>query len=406
MELNMSEITLSKRVLNMTESATLAMTNKSRELKAQGIDVISLSIGEPDFNTPVSAKQAAIDAINNNDTHYPPVLGTPALRKAIAEKLKRDNGLDYKESDILVSNGAKQAINNVLQAIINDGDEVIIPAPFWVSYPEMVKLSGGVPVIVKSDMSHDFKITAEDFEKAITPKTKALLINTPCNPSGSVFTKAELTAIAEVLKKYPNIIVISDEIYEFIQYEHKHESMGQFDFLKDRLVIVNGVAKGYAMTGWRIGYIAAPQAIVKAANKIQGQITSGICTIAQAAAVKALELCPENSEEIRNMMKAFRERRDTVVKMMNEIPGVKCNTPSGAFYVFPDMKYYFGKTDGETVIKGSDDLCMWLLYNAHVACVAGESFGNGDCIRISYATSMEKLVEAVRRIKEALTKLH
>ena len=402
----MSEIILSKRVLNMTESATLAMTNKSRELKAQGIDVISLSIGEPDFNTPVSAKQAAIDAINNNDTHYPPVPGTPALRKAIAAKLKRDNGLDYKESDILVSNGAKQAINNVLQAILNDGDEVIIPAPFWVSYPEMVKLSGGVPVIVKSDMAHDFKITAEDLEKAITPKTKALLFNTPCNPSGSVFTKAELSAIAEVLRKYPNIIVISDEIYEFIQYEHKHESMGQFDFLKDRLVIVNGVAKGYAMTGWRIGYIAAPQAIVKAANKIQGQITSGICTIAQAAAVKALELCPENSEEIRNMMKAFRERRDTVVKMMNEIPGVKCNTPAGAFYVFPDMKYYFGKTDGETVIKGSDDLCMWLLYNAHVACVAGESFGNGDCIRISYATSLDKLVEAIRRITEALKKLH
>ena len=402
----MSEIILSNRVLNMAESATLAMTNKSRELKAQGIDVISLSIGEPDFNTPVSAKQAAIDAINSNDTHYPPVPGTPALRKAIAAKLKRDNGLDYKESDILVSNGAKQAINNVLQAIINDGDEVIIPAPFWVSYPEMVKLSGGVPVIVKSDMAHDFKITAEDFEKAITPKTKALLINTPCNPSGSVFTKAELTAIAEVLRKYPNIIVISDEIYEFIQYEHKHESMGQFDFLKDRLVIVNGVAKGYAMTGWRIGYIAAPQAIVKAANKIQGQITSGICTIAQAAAVKALELCPENSEEIREMMKAFRERRDTVVKMMNEIPGVKCNTPAGAFYVFPDMKYYFGKTDGETVIKNSDDLCMWLLYNAHVACVAGESFGNGDCIRISYATSLDKLIEAVRRITEALKKLH
>ncbi len=402
----MSEIILSNRVLNMTESATLAMTNKSRELKAQGIDVISLSIGEPDFNTPVSAKQAAIDAINNNDTHYPPVPGTPALRKAIAAKLKRDNGLDYKETEILVSNGAKQAINNTLQAILNDGDEVIIPAPFWVSYPEMVKLSGGVPVIVKSDMAHDFKITAEDLEKAITPKTKALLFNTPCNPSGSVFTKAELTAIAEVLRKYPNIIVISDEIYEFIQYEHKHESMGQFDFLKDRLVIVNGVAKGYAMTGWRIGYIAAPEAIVKAANKIQGQITSGICTIAQAAAVKALELCPENSEEIRNMMKAFRERRDTVVKMMNEIPGVKCNTPAGAFYVFPDMKYYYGKTDGETVIKDSDDLCMWLLYNAHVACVAGRSFGNGDCIRISYATSLDKLVEAIRRIKEALTKLH
>ena len=402
----MSEIILSNRVLNMAESATLAMTNKSRELKAQGIDVISLSIGEPDFNTPESAKQAGIDAINNNDTHYPPVPGTPALRKAIANKLKRDNGLDYKDTDILVSNGAKQAINNVLLAILNDGDEVIIPAPFWVSYPEMVKLSGGVPVIVNSDIEHDFKITAEQLEKAITPKTKALLINTPCNPSGSVFTKAELTAIAEVLKRYPNIIVISDEIYEFIQYEHKHESMGQFEFLKDRLVIVNGVAKGYAMTGWRIGYIAAPQAIVKATNKIQGQITSGICTIAQAAACKAMELCPENSQEIQDMLKAFRNRRDMLVKLMNEIPGVKCNTPAGAFYVFPEVKSYYGKTDGQTVINGSDDLCLWLLYNAHVACVAGKAFGNDDCIRLYYATSEDKLREAAKRIKEALQKLH
>ena len=295
--------------------------------------------------------------------------GTPALRKAIAIKLKRDNGLDYKETDILVSNGAKQAINNVLLAVVNDGDEVIIPAPFWVSYPEMVKLAGGVPVIVKSDIAHDFKITAEQLEKAITPRTKVFMINTPCNPSGSVFTKAELTAIAEVLRKHPNIIIISDEIYEFIQYEQKHESMGQFEFLKDRLVLVNGVAKGYAMTGWRIGYIAAPQAIVKATNKIQGQITSGICTIAQAAAAKAMELSPENSTEIQEMLKAFRHRRDTFVKLLNEI-------------------------------------CMWLLYNAHVACVAGNAFGNDDCIRLSYATSEDKLVEAVKRIKAALAKLH
>ncbi len=402
----MSEIILSNRVLNMAESATLAMTNKSRELKAQGIDVISLSIGEPDFNTPEAAKQAGIDAIQNNDTHYPPVPGTPALRKAVAAKLKRDNGLDYKDTDIIISNGAKQAITNTFLAILNEGDEVIIPAPFWVSYPEMVKLGGGVPVIIKTDIEHDFKITAEQLEAAITPKTKAFIINTPCNPSGSVFTKADLTAIAEVLRKYPNIIVISDEIYEYIQYEHKHESMGQFEFLKDRLVLVNGVAKGYAMTGWRIGYIAAPQAIVKATNKIQGQYTSGICTIAQAAALKAMELSPENSSEIQAMLKAFRGRRDMLHDMLNEIPGVKCNMPSGAFYVFPEVKSYYGKTDGETTITGSDDLCMYLLYNAHVACVAGKAFGNDDCIRLSYATSEDKLIEAVKRIKVALAKLH
>lgn len=402
----MGEIILSDRVLNMAESATLAMTNKSRELKAQGIDVISLSIGEPDFNTPESAKQAGIDAINNNDTHYPPVPGTPALRKAVAEKLKRDNGLDYKDTEIIISNGAKQAITNTFLAILNNGDEVIIPAPFWVSYPEMVKLGGGVPVIIKTDIEHDFKITAEQLEAAITPKTKAFIINTPCNPSGSVFTKAELAAIAGVLAKHPNIIVISDEIYEYIQYNQKHESMGQFTELKDRMVIVNGVAKGYAMTGWRIGYIAAPQAIVKATNKIQGQYTSGICTIAQAAALKAMELTPENSSEIQTMLKAFRKRRDMLHDMLNEIPGVKCNMPAGAFYVFPEVKSYYGKTDGETTIKGSDDLCMFLLYNAHVACVAGNAFGNDDCIRLSYATSEDKLIEAVKRIKAALAKLH
>lgn len=402
----MSEIILANRVLNMAESATLAMTNKSRELKAQGIDVISLSIGEPDFNTPESAKQAGIDAINNNDTHYPPVPGTPALRKAIAEKLRRDNGLNYKESEIIVSNGAKQAITNTFLAVLNDGDEVIIPAPFWVSYTEMVKLGGGVPVIIKTDIEHNFKITAEQLEAAITPKTKAFIINTPCNPSGSVFTKEELQAIANVLAKYPNIVVISDEIYEYIQYNQKHESMGQFTELRDRLVIVNGVAKGYAMTGWRIGYIAAPEAIVKATNKIQGQYTSGICSIAQAAAAKAMELYPNNSEEIQNMLAAFRRRRDMLFDLLNDIPGVKCNMPAGAFYMFPEVKSYYGKTDGETTITGSDDLCMYLLYNAHVACVAGKAFGNDDCIRLSYATSEDKLIEAAKRIKAALAKLH
>lgn len=402
----MSEIILSNRILNMAESATLAMTNKSRELKAQGIDVISLSIGEPDFNTPEAAKQAGIDAINNNDTHYPPVPGTPALRKAVAAKLKRDNGLNYSDSEIIISNGAKQAITNTFLAILNDGDEVIIPAPFWVSYPEMVKLGGGVPVIVKSDIDHDFKITAEQLENAITRKTKAFIINTPCNPSGSVYTKAELQALVEVLKKYPNIIVISDEIYEYIQYEHKHESLGQFTELKDRLVLVNGVAKGYAMTGWRIGYLAAPIAIVKATNKIQGQYTSGICTIAQAAALKAMELHPGNSSEIQAMLAAFRKRRDMLHTLLNEIPGVKANMPAGAFYLFPEVNSYYGKSDGETTIKGSDDLCMYLLYNAHVACVAGKAFGNDDCIRLSYATSEDKLREAVKRIREALAKLH
>lgn len=401
----MGETVLAQRVINMAESATLKMTQKSRELKAQGIDIISLSIGEPDFNTPTSAKQAGIDAINNNDTHYPPVPGTPALRKAIAEKLRRDNGLDYKDTDIIVSNGAKQAITNTFLAILDKGDEVIIPAPFWVSYPEMVKLAEGTPVFIYTTAEQHFKITAEQLEKAITPKTKAFIFSTPCNPSGSVYTKEELASLVEVFKKYPNIVIISDEIYEFIQYEHKHESMGQFTELKDRLVIVNGVAKGYAMTGWRIGYIAAPKEIVAACNKIQGQYTSGICTISQAASVAAMELSPENSEEVKNMCKAFRNRRDMFYKLLMEIPGIKLSLPAGAFYMFPEVKSYYGKSDGTTTINNSDDLCMYLLYNAHVACVAGGAFGNDDCIRLSYATSEDKLREAAKRLKEAFAKL-
>ena len=401
----MENIILSQRVNNMAESATLKMTQLSRELKAQGIDVISLSIGEPDFNTPVSAKQAGIDAINNNDTHYPPVPGTPALRKAIAEKLKRDNGLDYTDADIIVSNGAKQAITNVFMAIVDKGDEVIIPAPFWVSYPEMVKLADGTPVFINTTAEQNFKITAEQLEAAITPKTKAFIFSTPCNPSGSVYTKAELAALAEVFKKYPNIIILSDEIYEFIQYEQKHESMGQFTELKDRLVIINGVAKGYAMTGWRIGYIAAPKAIVSACNKIQGQYTSGICTIAQAASLEAMKMSPENSEEIQTMLKAFRNRRDMFFELLSEIPGIKLSKPAGAFYMFPEIKSFFGKTDGETTINNSDDLCLYLLDKAHVACVGGAAFGNDECIRLSYATSEDKLRDAAARIKEALSKL-
>lgn len=401
----MESTILSKRVINMAESATLKMTQKSRELKSQGIDIISLSIGEPDFNTPESAKQAGIAAINNNDTHYPPVPGTPALRKAIAEKLRRDNGLDYTDADVIVSNGAKQAITNVFLAILDEGDEVIIPAPFWVSYPEMVKLANGTPVFIKTTAEQNFKINAKQLEEAITPNTKAFIFSTPCNPSGSVYTKEELVSLVEVFKKHPEIIIISDEIYEFIQYEHKHESMGQFTELKNRLVIVNGVAKGYAMTGWRIGYIAAPKEIVSACNKIQGQYTSGICTIAQAAALKAMELSPENSEEVNAMIKAFRHRRDTFYGLLTAIPGIKLSMPAGAFYMFPEVKSYYGKSDGTTVIKNSDDLCMYLLYNAHVACVAGGAFGNDDCIRLSYATSEDKLIEAAKRIKEALAKL-
>ena len=350
----MGNIILSQRVNNMAESATLKMTQLSRELKAQGIDVISLSIGEPDFNTPVAAKQA---------------------------------------------------ITNVFMAIVDKGDEVIIPAPFWVSYPEMVKLADGTPVFINTTAEQNFKITAEQLEAAITPKTKAFIFSTPCNPSGSVYTKAELAALAEVFKKYPNIIILSDEIYEFIQYEQKHESMGQFTELKDRLVIINGVAKGYAMTGWRIGYIAAPKAIVSACNKIQGQYTSGICTIAQAASLEAMKMSPENSEEIQTMLKAFRNRRDMFFELLSEIPGIKLSKPAGAFYMFPEIKSFFGKTDGETTINNSDDLCLYLLDKAHVACVGGAAFGNDECIRLSYATSEDKLRDAAARIKEALSKL-
>ena len=290
-------------------------------------------------------------------------------------------------------------------AIVDKGDEVIIPAPFWVSYPEMVKLADGTPVFINTTAEQNFKITAEQLEAAITPKTKAFIFSTPCNPSGSVYTKAELASLAEVFKKHPQIIILSDEIYEFIQYEQKHESMGQFTELKDRLVIINGVAKGYAMTGWRIGYIAAPKAIVSACNKIQGQYTSGICTIAQAASLEAVKMSPENSEEIQDMLKAFRNRRDMFFELLSEIPGIKLSKPAGAFYMFPEIKSYFGKTDGETTINNSDDLCLYLLNKAHVACVAGTAFGNGECIRLSYATSEDKLREAAARIKKALSEL-
>lgn len=397
---------LSKRVLTMAESATLEMTRRSRELKDKGIDVISLSIGEPDFNTPEIAKEAAITAIRNNDSHYPPVPGVMPLRKAIAEKLKNDNNLDYEPAQIIVSNGAKQSISNVFLAILNDDDEVVIPVPYWVSYPEMVKMAGGKPVYVYSDVKHDFKITGEQLEEVITSKTKALIFSSPCNPSGSVYSKDELESIAKVLKNHPNIIVIADEIYEYIQFGGKHESIGQFDYLKDQLVIVNGVSKGYAMTGWRIGYIAAPMFIASACSKIQGQMTSGCSTISQAAALEAMKLNPRNSEEIKTMTATFKARRDMLYELLKEIPGMIPNFPQGAFYIFPDISYYFGKTDGETVIKGSMDLCLYLLDKAQVALVSGDAFGCDECIRFSYSTSENILREAVKRIKAALERLY
>lgn len=390
----------------MAESATLKMDQLGKEMKEKGIDVISLSIGEPDFNSPESAKQAAITAIRNNDTHYPPVPGVKALREAIAKKLKDDNNLDYTFSQIIVSGGAKQSISNIFLAIVNEGDEIIIPAPYWVSYPEMVSMAGGKPVFIQSDIKSDFKINAQQLEEAITEKTKAFIFSSPCNPSGSLYSKQELEALAEVFRNYPNIIIIADEIYEYIQFGEKHESIGQFDYLKDRLIIVNGVSKGYAMTGWRIGYIAAPQYIANACSKIQGQTTSGCSTISQAAALEAMKLNPKNSIEIKTMIATFQERRELLYNLLKEIPGMIPNYPQGAFYIFPDVSAYFGKTDGKTVINGSNDMCLYLLDKAHVALVSGDAFGVDNCIRFSYSTSDDLLKEAVKRIKAALAQLH
>lgn len=397
---------LSKRVKSLTESATLEMTRKSRELREQGVDVITLSIGEPDFNTPELVKQAGIKAIEANDTHYPPVPGTAALRKAIADKLLRDNNLHFKPSQIIVSNGAKQSIMNAFFSLLDEGDEVIIPAPFWVSYPEMVKLAFGVPVIVPSGVETDFKISADALEAAITPRTKALIFSSPCNPSGSAYNYEELKAFATVLSRHPHVMVISDEIYELIRFEGKHESIAQFGELEGRVILINGLSKGFAMTGWRVGYMAAPQWVADACNIIQGQYTSGSCTISQAAALEALLTPPGESAELSQMLKAFEARRNLLYNMLLNIEGVKPNLPAGAFYMFPDVSWYFGKTDGNRIIRNSYDLCIYLLSEAHVALVSGEAFGNEECIRFSYAASEAQIVEAVRRIEKALDKLH
>jgi aspartate aminotransferase len=394
---------VSARLAALSPSETLAMSQKSNELKAQGIDVINLSVGEPDFNTPTYIKNAAKKAIDDNFSFYSPVPGYLSLRNAIVEKLKKENNLEYKPDQIVCSNGAKQSVCNVLLCIVGKGDEVIIPAPYWVSYVEMVKLAEGTNVIVEAGISQDFKITPAQLEAAITPKTKALILCSPSNPTGSVYTKEELKGLAQVLAKYPNITIIADEIYEHINYIGKHESIAQFEEIKDRVVIINGVSKAYAMTGWRLGWIAAPQWIASACNKLQGQYTSGPSSIAQKAAEAAYT---GDQTPVKEMQKAFERRRNLVVNLAKEIPGFKVNIPEGAFYIFPECDYYLRKTTpkGER-IETAADLAMYLLEEGHVACVGGNAFGAPNCIRMSYATSDEQLVEAFTRIKKALENL-
>lgn len=402
---NVNKNILSDRITRLSESATLEMTRKSRELKAQGKDIITLSIGEPDFDTPEEIKKAGIEAINNNITHYPPVPGFAELRQAIADKLKRDNELSYNASQIIVSNGAKQSLTNIFMVLLNAGDEVIIPSPYWVSYPEMIKMADGTPVFIDAGIETDFKVTPEQVESAITSKTKAFLFNSPSNPTGSVYTRAELKALADVFEKYPDIVIVSDEIYELILFNGKHESLAQFDSINDRVIVVNGVSKGFAMTGWRIGYVAAPQFLADALIKLQGQYTSGPGTISQMAAKKAMQIEPTSSEQVNNMVSTFKSRRDLLIKLMKDIPGIKLTIPDGAFYLFPDVSSYYGKKDGDTLINNSNDLCMYLLNKAHVALVPGEAFGSPRCVRLSYATSNELIIEAIKRIKEALGQL-
>ncbi len=396
---------LSNRILNMAESETLAMTAKARELKAQGKDVISLSIGEPDFNTPEVVKEAAKKAIDDNFTHYPPVPGYADLKEAICEKFRRDNGLEFKPDQIVVSTGAKQCLYQVAQVLLNPSDEAIIPTPYWVSYKEFVRLAGGTPVFVKTKIENDFKVTPQQLEEAITPKTKLIMFSSPSNPTGMLYSKEELKAIADVVARHENVFVIADEIYEHINFVGKHESIGQFATIKDRVITVNGVAKGFAMTGWRIGFIAAPAIIAKACNKLQGQVTSATCSIAQKATVRAMQMDPTTSEDIINMRNIFKKRRDMVYQLLCDIPGLKVRMPQGAFYFFPDVSQYYGKSFNGTKIENSTDMAFYLLNEANVATVMGSAFGDDDCIRLSYATSEELLVEAIRRIKEALLQL-
>ena len=396
-------IQLSERLLAMEESATIAMSRKSRELKAEGKDVISLSLGEPDFFTPEFIKDAAKKAMDENYTMYTPVPGYDDLRESISRKFKRDNGLTYTKDQIVVSTGAKQSIANVVLSVVGPGDEVIIPAPYWVSYLEIVKVAEGVPVVINAGIESDFKISGKQLEAAITPKTKMLIFSTPCNPTGSVYTKEELKDLADVLAKYPHIVVISDEIYEHINFIGKHESLAQFPDVYDQVVTVNGVSKAWAMTGWRLGYIGAPKLIADACNKVQGQFTSGTCSITQKASISAMDADPA---VLKDMITAFDKRRKLVLEALNAMPGVRANVPVGAFYVFPDVSSFFGKSFNGTVVKDANDLCLYLLAEALVALVSGDAFGDPNCIRISYAASEETLTEAMKRVAEALAKLN
>lgn len=393
---------LSNRLNRLAPSQTLAMSQKSGEMKAQGIDVINMSVGEPDFNTPDHIKEAAKKAVDENFSRYSPVPGYMDLRKAIVAKLKNENNLDYTTSEILVSSGAKQSVCNTVMALVNDGEEVIIPAPYWVSYPQMVKLAGGTPVIVNAGFEQNFKMTPEQLEAAITPKTRMLILCSPSNPTGSVYTKDELEALAEVIKRHDDLFVLADEIYEHINYVGKHESIAQFPGMKERTIIVNGVSKAYAMTGWRIGFIAAPEWIVKGCNKLQGQYTSGPCSVSQKAAEAAYTTSQECVEAMR---KAFERRRDLIVKLAKEIPGLEVNCPQGAFYLFPKCLGFYGKSYEGKTINNSTDLAMFLLEEGHVATVGGDAFGDPECFRMSYATSDDNIREAMRRIKETLAKL-
>lgn len=393
---------LSSRLNRLAPSATLAMSQKSGEMKAQGIDVINMSVGEPDFNTPDHIKNAAKKAIDDNFSRYSPVPGYMDLREAIVAKLRNENGLDYAVNEILVSNGAKQSVCNAVMALVDDGEEVIIPAPYWVSYPQMVKLAGGVPVIVEAGFEQNFKMTPQQLEAAITPKTRMLILCSPSNPTGSVYSKEELEGLAEVISRHDGLYVLADEIYEHINYTGKHCSIAHAPGMKERTVIVNGVSKAYAMTGWRIGYIAAPEWIVEGCNKLQGQYTSGPCSVSQKAAVEAYTASQDCVEDMR---KAFERRRDLIVRLAMKIPGLEVNVPEGAFYLFPKCSSFFGKSDGKNIINNSTDFTMYLLEAGHVATVSGDAFGGTECFRMSYATSDENIREAMRRIKETLAKL-
>lgn len=395
-------MSLSSRLQRFAEPETLRMAKMGRELRAKGFDVIDLSLGEPDFDTPQHIKDAAKKAVDENWSHYPPVAGYPDLREAVCTKLKRDNNLDYKPEHILVSTGAKQSIANLIMALVDNGDEVIIPTPYWVSYSEIVKMSEGVPVMIRTSAASGYKVTPAEVEAAITPKTKLFMFSSPCNPTGAVYSKAELEGLANVFRKHPQVYIMSDEIYEYINYNGRHESIAQFNDIKDRVIIINGLSKGFAMTGYRLGYIAGAPEIVKACEKIQGQITSGANAVTQRAAITALttDLAPSHA-----MVKEFEQRKKVIMKLLSEIPGVTCNEPDGAFYVFPNISAYFGKSDGTTTVNNSDELCFYILENAYVTTVTGKAFGEDQCIRIAFTNTLARIEEGMARIKAALAKL-